>query len=206
MNAIDQVFIHQKKAVLNVYCTAGYPTLESTIEVIHALQDNGVDLIEIGMPYSDPLADGQVIQQSNMIALQNGMRIPVLLHQLKTHAASIKVPIILMGYLNPVLQYGIEQFCKDASAAGVSGIILPDLPLFEFLFFAEPQIGKITIGFVLKPGTAQGVMNRIEPVVLRWIPAFQIVPALIQLAYFPVIEPAKAMQVSRLSGIDHRWC
>ncbi|MFZ4058373.1 MAG: tryptophan synthase subunit alpha [Ferruginibacter sp.] len=164
MNAIDQLFIDQKKAVLNVYCTAGYPTLESTIEVIHALQDNGADLIEIGMPYSDPLADGPVIQQSNMIALQNGMRIPVLLHQLKTNAAFIKVPIILMGYLNPVLQYGIEQFCKDASEAGVSGIILPDLPLFEFETIYQPIFKQYNLAFIflITPETSEERIRKID--------------------------------------------
>ena len=125
--------------ILNVYCTAGYPQLNSTIEVMHALQDNGADLIELGMPYSDPLADGQVIQHSSTIALANGMTIKTLFAQLKDARKEIHVPLVLMGYMNPVLQYGFEQFCKDAAAVGVDGLILPDLPEYEF----ETEYGAI---------------------------------------------------------------
>ena len=132
MNRIDQLFTEKSKDVLNVYCTAGYPHLNSTIEVLTALQQNGADLIEIGMPYSDPLADGPVIQQSNMVALDNGMSINLLFEQLQTARETIKVPIILMGYMNPILQYGLEKFCASAEAVGIDGIILPDLPMYEF--------------------------------------------------------------------------
>ncbi|HMI79679.1 MAG TPA: DUF559 domain-containing protein, partial [Ferruginibacter sp.] len=106
VNRIDKLFSKKRKDVLNIYCTAGYPRLDSTIEVMRALQDNAVDIIELGMPYSDPLADGPVIQQSNMIALENGMSIPLLFEQLKDMRSSIHIPVILMGYMNPVLQYG----------------------------------------------------------------------------------------------------
>lgn len=131
-NKLDQLFLAKNKNILNVFCTAGYPKLESTSEVILALQACGVDMIEIGMPYSDPIADGAVIQQSNMTALQNGMNMALLFQQLNSVKEQVKIPIILMGYLNPVLQYGIEKFCADASDAGVSGIILPDLPMYEY--------------------------------------------------------------------------
>src|SRR5665647_3960573 len=131
MNRIDHLFAQKKKNVLNVYCTAGYPHLNSTVEVLTALQQNGADLIEIGMPYSDPIADGPVIQQSNMVALENGMSISILFEQLKSVRATIKLPIILMGYMNPILQYGLEKFCAEAEAVGVDGIILPDLPMYE---------------------------------------------------------------------------
>ena len=109
MNRIDQLFAKKKTNVLNVYCTAGYPHLNSTTEVLNALQQNGADLIEIGMPYSDPLADGPVIQASSSIALQNGMTISKLFSQLKDLRKEIDLPLILMGYLNPVLQFGFEK-------------------------------------------------------------------------------------------------
>ena len=137
-NRIDKLFAQKKTGVLNMYCTAGYPQLNSTVEVIKALQNNGADIIELGIPYSDPIADGPVIQQSNMQALQNGMTIKILfdqLHELRkspSFGGVGEAPIILMGYLNPVLQFGIEKFCEAASKAGVDGIILPDLPMYEF--------------------------------------------------------------------------
>ncbi len=132
MNKLDQLFLTGKKNLLNMYCTAGYPALDSTVEVMLALQKNGADMIEIGMPYSDPIADGPVIQESNKTALQNGMNMKLLFEQLKEVQDRLTIPVILMGYLNPVLQYGMEKFCRDASEAGVHAIILPDLPMFEF--------------------------------------------------------------------------
>src|ERR1700712_3442611 len=104
MNRIDRLFKEKPHNVLNVYCTAGYPHLDSTKEVLQSLQQYGADIVEIGMPYSDPLADGPVIQQSNMIALENGMSIPVLFGQLESMRESIHLPVILMGYMNPILQ------------------------------------------------------------------------------------------------------
>ncbi len=125
--------------ILNVYCTAGYPRLHSTIEVMKALQQHGAALIELGIPYSDPLADGPVIQHSSSVALANGMTIRILFEQLRDFRKDIHVPVVLMGYMNPVLQYGFEQFCADAAAVGVDGLILPDLPGFEF----EQEYGVI---------------------------------------------------------------
>ncbi len=139
MSRIAALFLHKKNKVLNVYCTAGYPALDSTLSVMQSLQEGGADIIELGMPYSDPLADGPVIQASGAKALQNGMSIPVLFEQLSGFRKSISIPVILMGYMNPVLQYGFEKFCSDASNAGVDGLILPDLPEFEF----ETEYGKI---------------------------------------------------------------
>ncbi len=139
MSRINELFEKKNVRVLNVYCTAGYPQLNSTLEVMTALQENGADLIELGMPYSDPLADGPVIQHSSTIALANGMTIKTLFEQLKDFRKTINVPLVLMGYMNPVLQYGFEQFCKDAAAVGVDGLILPDLPEYEF----ETEYGAI---------------------------------------------------------------
>lgn len=139
MSKLHKLFERKNKRVLNVYCTAGYPQLDSTLVVMKALQENGADIIELGMPYSDPLADGPVIQQSGLLALQNGMTIATLFEQLESMKESIHIPVILMGYMNPVLQYGFERFCSDAAAVGVSGLILPDLPEFEF----ETEYGNI---------------------------------------------------------------
>src|SRR5690242_3293705 len=132
MSRLNQLFAKKNSRVLNVYCTAGYPKLSSTIEVLKSLQEYGADIIELGIPYSDPLADGPVIQASNQIALSNGMTLNKLFEQLKDIRKTIHIPILLMGYMNPVLQYGFEKFCADAAACGVDGLILPDLPEYEF--------------------------------------------------------------------------
>ena len=112
-----------------MYFTAGYPELEDTVPIIAELEKNGVDLIEVGMPFSDPVADGPVIQNSSNIALGNGMSIKKLFEQLKEVRAQVKIPLILMGYLNPVIQFGVEAFCKKCQEIGIDGLILPDLPL-----------------------------------------------------------------------------
>ena len=139
MSNLELVFKEKSKRILNVYCTAGYPALDSTMKVMASLQKNGADIIELGMPYSDPLADGEVIQLSSMKALANGMNIAVLFEQIQDMRKSISIPVILMGYMNPIVQYGFEAFCKKAKEVGIDGLILPDLPLFEF----EDAYGKI---------------------------------------------------------------
>jgi len=133
MNRIDELFIRKKNNILSVYFTAGFPTLNNTFEIITELEKSGVDLIEIGMPFSDPLADGPVIQQSSQKALENGMSIKLLFEQITNIREKVKIPLILMGYLNPLLQYGMEKFLARAKETGIDGIILPDLPLKEFL-------------------------------------------------------------------------
>ncbi len=148
MSRLQALFANKKERVLNVYFTAGYPQLDSTTTIIQALQNNGADIIELGMPYSDPLADGPVIQESGNIALQNGMTIAVLFEQLKAIKGQINIPIILMGYMNPVMQYGFEKFCADASAVGVDGLILPDLPEYEFEMEYGDIIKKYGLDFV----------------------------------------------------------
>ncbi|MEJ7610335.1 MAG: tryptophan synthase subunit alpha [Ferruginibacter sp.] len=156
-NKLTALFEKKNKGILNVFCTAGFPEFNSLPEVLVALQENGADIIEIGIPYSDPLADGPVIQQSNMVALKNGMSLPALFRQLNDVKEKIQVPVILMGYLNPVMQYGLEQFCKDASAAGVAGIIIPDMPMDEYeksyqSFFKEHGLSFI---FLITPQTSE---------------------------------------------------
>lgn len=148
MSRIKDLFQKKTKRVLNVYCTAGYPQLNSTIEVIKALQENGADIIELGMPYSDPLADGPVIQQSSSIALANGMTIKKLFEQLKDLRKEISIPVVLMGYMNPVLQYGFEKFCADAATVGIDGLILPDLPEHEFETEYGPVVKKHGLDFI----------------------------------------------------------
>ena len=127
MSRIKELFERKKQNVLNVYFTAGFPALDYTIPILKALQDAGADMVELGMPYSDPLADGPVIQSSSAIALTNGMTIPKLFDQLKDFRKEIHLPVLLMGYMNPILQYGFENFCRDAAEVGVDGLILPDL-------------------------------------------------------------------------------
>ena len=145
MSRIQQLFDRKKKNVLNIYCTAGYPHLNSTLEVMKALENSGADMIELGMPYSDPLADGPIIQQSSSVALANGMTISKLFDQLIEFRKDISLPVILMGYMNPVLQYGFERFCADAAAIGIDGLILPDLPEYEF----ESEYRKVVMKYGL---------------------------------------------------------
>lgn len=139
MNRIDQLF-QDKQDVLSVYFTAGYPALDDTMPIIKALSDNGVDLIEVGIPFSDPLADGPVIQQSGTKALENGMTLKKLFEQLSELRTVTEIPIVLMGYLNPIMQYGFEAFCQDAQHVGVDGIIVPDLPLDDYIRQYKTQL------------------------------------------------------------------
>jgi tryptophan synthase alpha chain len=163
-NRIDELFKKKRHNILNVYCTAGYPKLESTVEVMQSLQANGADLIELGMPYSDPLADGPVIQESSMKAIENGMTINKLFEQLKDMRSTVTVPVILMGYMNPVLQYGFEKFCASAAEVGIDGLILPDLPMYEF----ETEYGEIIkkynldLIFLVTPETKEDRLKQID--------------------------------------------
>jgi len=164
MKRIKDLFAKKQNNILNVYCTAGYPQSDSTRKVLNALQKYGADMIEIGIPYSDPLADGPVIQASSSIALQNGMTIAKLFNQLKGLRKEIDLPVILMGYLNPVLQYGFEKFCSDAAGCGIDGIILPDLPIREF----ETEYGEIIkkygldFIFLVTPETSEERIRKID--------------------------------------------
>ena len=164
MNRIEELFKRKSKNILNVYCTAGYPQLDSTIEVMKSLQENGADMIELGMPYSDPLADGPVIQASSTLALKNGMTIKKLFEQLKGFRKTIHLPVLLMGYMNPILQYGFEKFCSDSAAVGIDGLILPDLPEYEF----ESEYGHIIRNngldfvFLVTPETSENRVKKLD--------------------------------------------
>jgi tryptophan synthase alpha chain len=164
MNRLHNLFTAKRKNVLNIYCTAGFPALDSTLEVLKALQDNGADIIEIGMPYSDPLADGEVIQHSSAVALQNGMTIAKLFEQLNDVRKTIHIPIILMGYLNPIMQYGIENFCNKAKEVGVDGVILPDLPMYEYETIYKPMFDAAGLAFVflVTPETGEERIRKID--------------------------------------------
>ena len=131
-NRLTQYFKDKKSDLLNIYFTAGYPQLNDTVDIIHNLQEAGVDIVEIGIPFSDPVADGPTIQRSSEIALENGMSMKELFHQLKDIRKTVTIPLVLMGYINPVMQYGIEKFCKKAAEIGIDGIIFPDLPFDEY--------------------------------------------------------------------------
>ena len=128
MNRIDKLFREKTTNILSVYFTAGYPNLDSTAGIIKALSNSGADMIEIGIPFSDPIADGPVIQQSNQKALQNGISLKLLFQQLSDIRDEVGIPLLLMGYLNPVMQFGIEKFCAQCERIGIDGVILPDLP------------------------------------------------------------------------------
>lgn len=164
MSRLNNLFQQKNKRILNVYCTAGYPTLQSTINVMSSLQENGADLIELGMPYSDPLADGPVIQASSSKALQNGMTISTLFNQLKDFRKDITVPVILMGYLNPLLQYGFEKFCAKAAEVGIDGIIIPDIPMYEFQQEYSAVIKKYGLDFIflVTPETSEERIKKLD--------------------------------------------
>lgn len=164
MNRINDLFQQKQEKILNVYCTAGYPRLDSTLEIMKALQDNGADLIELGMPYSDPLADGPVIQQSSAVALANGMTIEKLFGQLHDFRKQIYVPVILMGYMNPVLQYGFEKFCQHAAALPIDGLILPDLPEHEFETTYGPIMQRYGLDFIflVTPETSEERIKKLD--------------------------------------------
>ncbi len=164
MNKIAKVFNDKKGNLLNVYCTAGFPKLDDTTKVVLSLQESGVDFIEIGMPFSDPMADGETIQKSNHQALENGMSIALLLEQLNSIKDQIKVPIILMGYFNPVIQYGVDRFLQECANVGVAGLIIPDLPLREYLDEYQEKFDAVGIQniFLVTPQTSAERIAQID--------------------------------------------
>lgn len=131
-NRIDNLF-EDSKGILSIYCTAGYPKLQDTVSIIHNIQEAGGDLVEIGIPFSDPLADGPVIQASSQRALENGMSLALLFEQLENIRETVSIPLILMGYVNPIMKFGFEKFCQRCEEVGIDGTIIPDLPIGEYL-------------------------------------------------------------------------
>lgn len=164
MNRIKDLFQQKSQNVLNIYFTAGFPQLNDTRSILKAIENAGADLVEIGMPYSDPVADGETIQESNQVALTNGMSLKVLFEQLQNCRTEVSIPIILMGYINPVLQFGVENFCKKCQEVGVDGLILPDLPMDEYLEEYKPifdNYGLLNI-FLITPQTSAERIRRID--------------------------------------------
>jgi tryptophan synthase alpha chain len=163
-NRIHSLFRDKPGKILSVYFTAGFPAVDSTVPIIGALAKSGVDMIEIGIPFSDPMADGPVIQESSRSALKNGMNLKLLFSQLKEIRKSVDIPLLLMGYLNPVMQYGLENFCTDCETTGIDGVILPDLPLeiyqedYRELF----ELHGLSNVFLITPQTANERIFKID--------------------------------------------
>lgn len=155
MNRINKKLQEDKK-LLSIYFTAGYPSLNDTAPIIESLEASGVDMIEIGLPFSDPLADGPTIQESSTKALQNGMTTALLFEQLKDIRKTVSIPLIIMGYFNPILQYGVEAFCAKCAEIGIDGLILPDVPLKEYTehYQAIFESYGISMAFLITPQTS----------------------------------------------------
>ena len=164
MNNIQSLFKTKNNNILSIYFTAGHPTLDSVVPIITELEKQGVNMIEIGFPFSDPLADGPVIQLSSQKALANGMTLKKLINQLKDIRKQCTIPLLLMGYFNTVLQYGVEQFCKDVSAIGIDGVILPDMPLevYEEQYQAIFEKYDVNPVFLISPNTTVERIKKTE--------------------------------------------
>jgi tryptophan synthase alpha chain len=164
MNRLNELFKSDKHNLLSIYYTAGYPTIDSTLDIAEALENSGIDFLEIGFPYSDPVADGPTIQNSSQKALDSGMTLNLLFEQLADLRKRINIPVLLMGYINPIVQYGVEQFCKKAAEVGIDGIIVPDLPIYEYetlyaRHFKENNLSNI---FLVTPQTSEDRIRKID--------------------------------------------
>lgn len=164
MNRINQLFDTQKSKILSIYFCAGHPTLDSTRSVIKALEKNGIDMIEIGIPFSDPMADGPVIQEAATCALRNGMSLKRLFDQLEGIRLEVTIPLILMGYLNPIMQFGFENFCRRCRECGIDGVIIPDLPFKDFMndFKATAEAYGIKMIMLITPETSEERIRLID--------------------------------------------
>lgn len=164
MNRINQLFQEKHKNILSIYYTAGYPNLHDTLTIARELESAGADMLEIGFPYSDPVADGPVIQASSKKALDNGMDLRILFEQLKDLRKFVKIPVLLMGYVNPLLQYGVENFCKACAEVGVDGLIVPDLPMVEYEEFYKETFQQYGISniFLITPQTTPERIQKID--------------------------------------------
>jgi tryptophan synthase alpha chain len=165
-NRIKDLFESKKENILSVFYTAGFPTLDSTQLIAEALAKAGADIIEIGIPYSDPIADGPTIQESNTVALKNGIGLSLILKLVKDIRKTVDIPIILMGYVNPVMQYGVERFARDAAEAGVDGVILPDLPMAAYMDEYKTLFESVNLSntFLISPTTSEERIRKIDSV------------------------------------------
>ncbi len=164
MNRIDQLFHTHKDHVLSIYFCAGTPTLEGTADVIRTLEQRGVQMIEIGIPFSDPMADGPVIQHAATQALRNGMTLRKLFSQLEHIRPEVQMPLVLMGYLNPIMQYGFENFCRKCQECGIDGVIIPDLPFKDYMNEYRPVADKygIHVIMLITPETSEERIRQID--------------------------------------------
>lgn len=164
MNRIHTLFNTKKERVLSIYFTAGFPNLDDTVTIMEAIQAGGADIIEIGVPYSDPVADGPTIQDSNKIALDNGMSMKLLFEQLKGFRAKVHLPVVLMGYLNPIMQFGMEEFCIKCKEVGIDGLIVPDLPMQQYLEDYKAMFDQYGIvnTFLISPQTTEKRIREID--------------------------------------------
>lgn len=164
MNRLNKLFATKKDNLLSIYYTAGYPELNTTLDIAEALEKAGVDFLEIGFPYSDPVADGPTIQHSSEKALENGMNLNLLFEQLANLRKQVSIPILLMGYANPMIQYGVERFCKKAAEVGVDGVIVPDLPMYEYetLYADHFKANKLSNIFLVTPQTSEERIRKID--------------------------------------------
>jgi tryptophan synthase alpha chain len=164
MNPIQKLFQEKRNHILSVYFTAGYPTLDSTVPTLQALQTAGVDMVEIGIPFSDPIADGETIQLSSQKAIANGMKLAVLFEQLASIRQMVQIPLVAMGYLNPILQYGIENFCAACAKVGINGVIVPDMPMQEYLDEYKPIFEQYNLlnTFLITPQTSDERIRLID--------------------------------------------
>ena len=165
MNRIDKKLKEEGK-LLSIYFTAGFPNLNDTADIIIKLQESGVDMIEIGLPFSDPLADGPTIQDSSMSAIKNGMTTEMLFNQLKDIRDKVSIPLIIMGYFNPILQYGVEEFCKKCNEVGIDGLIIPDLPIDYYLenYKSIFEQNKLYNMFLIAPQTSDERIRKIDSI------------------------------------------
>jgi tryptophan synthase alpha chain len=164
MNSIQELFQKKDKNYLSIYFTCGYPKLDDTTKVILALEKSGVDFIEVGLPYSDPLADGPTIQESSQKALENGINLDIIFEQLLTIKETNKTPLVLMGYLNQLLKYGEDKFCQKVVDCGIDTVIIPDLPMVEFERHYQQLFEKygITNVFLITPHTSEDRIKKID--------------------------------------------
>ena len=164
LNRLTKLFENKRENLLTVYFTAGYPKLDDTETIICSLAESGANIIEIGIPYSDPLADGPVIQESGMAAIDNGMTLQVLFNQLTDIRTKTQVPLILMGYFNQLLQYGVDKFLDDCVKTGIDGLIIPDLPLMEYEQFYKDKLTQrnISISFLITPQTEESRIHKVD--------------------------------------------
>ncbi len=149
MNRINNLFASKKNGILSLYFCAGHPTLDSTAQIIRTLEQKGVDMIEVGIPFSDPMADGPVIQDAATKALRNGMTLRLLFSQLADIRKDVTMPLVLMGYLNPIYQFGYESFFKQCSETGIDGVIIPDLPFKDYLETVKPVADKYDVRIIM---------------------------------------------------------